>query len=276
MAISVESKALCRFINRFIHSCSSYVVKCFLYLLILVALGFNSLAWACPKLNSIPDFNCDSKIQITFLGDSLVSGVGDAENKNKGGYVLRVGKALPFATVVNLGKSGLRTQPLLSTVAKKLALKVNDPYKDSILASDIVVIDIGRNDAWLFGKPLDSYRNIKKTADLIRSKSIEMQGYAPIVVTAVLMLPNRGSQAPWVKELNAIILKNSTLAAPSDLRFDKVSKKLLNIDQIHPTAAGYKALAKSFKSYLLKKLVTRMELLREDLDNNGIYDLFEN
>jgi lysophospholipase L1-like esterase len=65
-----------------------------------------------------------------------------------------------------------------------------------------------------------------------------------------LLLPNRGSQGPWVKELNEIILESHTTAHPADLRFDQVSKRLLSPDSIHPTSKGYAAISKVFISYL--------------------------
>src|SRR5690606_39037339 len=102
-----------------------------------------------------------------------------------------------------------------------------------------VVLDLGRNDRWLFGPPIETFRNLKRAVTQIKKYTKDSAGLSPLIVTAVMMLPNRGSQGPWVKELNGYILRSNTLQDPSDLRFDLVSKRLLSKDQIHPTPQGY-------------------------------------
>ena len=75
--------------------------------------------------------------------------------------------------------------------------------------------------------------------------------------------------------LNALILKGHRPHAPANLRFDKVNKRLLSSDQIHPTSKGYAAPAKKFIRYLTVTLPPIMQALRPDADGNGITDLFE-
>jgi hypothetical protein len=89
------------------------------------------------------------------------------------------------------------------------------------------------------------------------------------------MSPNRGSQSPWVKELDNLILDSHEAESPADLRFDLVSKRLLQPDNIHPTSKGYAEMAKVFITYLLTKYPEHVSLLREDQDNDGLYDIFE-
>jgi hypothetical protein len=89
------------------------------------------------------------------------------------------------------------------------------------------------------------------------------------------MSPNRGSQSPWVKELDGLILKSHQVEFPADLRFDLVSKRLLQPDNIHPTSKGYVAMAKVFIAYLLNEYAEYVSLLREDQDSDGLYDMFE-
>ena len=89
------------------------------------------------------------------------------------------------------------------------------------------------------------------------------------------MYPNRGSQAPWVKELDALIVKSSTQSSPADLRFDAVSKKLLSGDQIHPTSKGYAAMAEVFTKYLKTVFPKHVAARRPDVDGDGLYDEFE-
>ena len=210
---------------------------------------FNSAqAQDCPSAHKVPDINCDGRVMVTVIGDSLVAGIGDTKNDNKGGYVLRASAKLKKIEFNSVGVPGLRTLELLKLLKQVFSAK------SELAKSDIVILDIGRNDRWLFGEPLATYRNLKRASAQIKKAGKKSQGKPPLVVTAVLMLPNRGSQGPWVKELNSIILKNSTKKDPGDLRFDLVSKRLLNSDQVHPTSQGYEQLSKTLVHYLSKTL----------------------
>lgn len=248
------------------------ILSCILILAMAVT-GRTSLA--CPAISGIPDFNCDEQLVVTVLGDSLVYGTGDAKNNGKGGYVLRAQRKLKNITVNNGGVPGQNTRQLLGDLVDVFNKDRDPELKANLISSDIVVLDLGRNDRWFFGLPAATVRNLKRIASLINKQVNKSEGASPLVVKAVLMLPNRGSQGPWVKELNTLILKGSSGRDPADLRFDLVSKRLLGGDQIHPTSAGYDKLAKTFVRYLTKALPPRMRKLRVDADNDGIYDLFE-
>lgn len=232
-------------------------------------------ASACPKVAGLPDFNCDGKVQVVVIGDSLVSGYGDTVNGNKGGYVLRTQASLPRASVKNFGVPGLNTVQLLLNLSKAFRGTSYRSLAAALVNSDVVVLDIGRNDRWFFGLPLQTARRIKRARSLIKSEVAERTGHAPLVVTAVLMLPNRGSQAPWVVDLNKLIEQSSSAQAPADLRFDAVSKRLLSSDQIHPTPLGYEALAAVFTTYLKNSYPLYARVLRRDRDRDGLYDDFE-
>ena len=235
-------------------------------------------SYACPKINNIPDFNCDQKLVVTVLGDSLGSGFGDTKNRNMGGYVLRAKKKFPNVTFINLSKKGLRTFELKSTIESAFnetdETKVNS-YKESLLKSDYVFLDLGRNDRWLFIEPNETLQNLTTISKTIKSEVKKLTGLSPLVITPALMLPNRGSQGPWVKALNALITKTNSLEKPADLRFDLVSKRLLASDQIHPTSKGYDELAKKFITYLRVKLSKKVQKLHPDTDTDGIADIFE-
>jgi lysophospholipase L1-like esterase len=255
----------------------SFVINKCSVLFGLVALGtIANVAFAqpCPDRNRIPDFNCDGSVQVLVLGDSLVSGFGDTVNDNSGGYVQRAQRKLREIGFMNRGVAGQRTFELIKD-ARDAFNGVNPPLRSAIESADIVVVDLGRNDRWLFGEPISTYRNLKRIRKIITQNVKKTFGYGPLVVNAVLMLPNRGSQGPWVKELNEYILRGNSLSTPSDLRFDLVSKRLLGFDQVHPTSEGYSALAKVFVQYLTKVLPERMRKLRPDADGNGVPDLLE-
>lgn len=240
-----------------------------------ISLLIPQLASACPAKNGIPDYNCDGKVLVTFLGDSLVYGIGDSKNKNKGGYVQRVAAKLPDVNVFGYGVPGQRTKELLNLLRDVFDKGKNPELLENILNADVIVLDIGRNDRWLFGQPSEAYRNIKRATTKIRASVEAIQGVSPLVIKAVIMLPNRGSQGPWVKELNSLIFKSNSEAYPADIRFDLVSKRLLSSDQIHPTSKGYDAITKSFLTYVKTKLSKKMTALRPDTDADGISDLYE-
>ena len=205
---------------------------------------------ACPDVGGLPDVNCDGVASVVVVGDSLVSGIGDTKNGGKGGYVLRAQAQFPEATFYRRGTPGLKTVPLLQRLTKAFASPTESTLAQELLNADLVVLDVGRNDRWLMGLPSATFRNLKKARELIEKSTLQQTGKSPLVVLAVLMLPNRGSQGPWVKELAGIIFASHSKAHPADLRFDKVSKRLLSPDNIHPTSKGYTAISKVFISYL--------------------------
>jgi len=247
---------------------------CTIAALVLVCVGAVD-AKACPLIDGLPDYNCDGKVQVVVVGDSLVSGIGDTKNANSGGYVVRTQKQFPSAAILSHGVPGLRTQVLLKRLRKALAAPATEQLGTDIVGADVVVLDVGRNDRWNFGLPEATLRNLKRARELIEASVESQVGYSPLVVTAVLMLPNRGSQGPWVKELNGLILQSHSEEAPADLRFDLVSKRLLASDNVHPTSKGYAAIAKVFGDYLMNEYRQHVVALREDLDADGLYDIFE-
>lgn len=242
------------------------------FLLLLTVCGS---ALACPTVGRLPDFNCDGNSVVVVIGDSLVYGVGDSINNNRGGYILRAQERLPLVEFVNQGVPGLRTLQMITRIRKAFANGSQSKLASSLLEADLIILDVGRNDRWLFGLPEAALRNIKRARQMITSE-VTKRGYpAPLVVTAVLMYPNRGSQGPWVKELNELIIKSANDQYPADLRFDQVSKRLLSPDNVHPTSKGYTAMAEVFFKYLLNNYKEHAIQLRADADNDGLYDIFE-
>jgi lysophospholipase L1-like esterase len=271
-------------INTHILNCSNiiYLIRqafkkgCASLLLINILLLFTSNCHACPLTAKYPDYNCDQKVELSVLGDSLVSGYGDSVNNNKGGYVLRTANKFKNFEINNFGVPGIRTRELLSDVIDAFARKQSHKsLYNALISSDVIVLDLGRNDRWLFGTPLETFRNLKRIRTLIQNKTAKISDVAPLLITAVLMLPNRGSQGPWVRELNQLILDSNTRSAPADLRFDLVSKRLLASDQIHPTSEGYEALFNTFSDYISNDLRQKIKALRADKDKDKVYDIFE-
>lgn len=238
------------------------------YILLLTLALFMSNAQAqstCAVANGVLDVNCDGVVRVIAVGDSVVYGIGDNANSDRGGYPLRASKRLPNVDVINAGEPGLKASSLLLRYSRAFKTSAGRQEYSDLLTSDIIVLDLGRNDRWAFGPPSSTYRDLTKLRQLIRNAAKVEFSNKPLVVIAVLMLPNRGAQGPWVKELNQIILAGTSLANPSDLRFDLLSKRNYNEDQIHPNARGYDDLARTFIKYLTKVLPPRIKKLNPDL-----------
>lgn len=251
----------------------------FLLIATLLLLNFivtnTAFAVECSSVYGISDYNCDGKVSLFFMGDSIVYGFGDEINKNKGGYILRLKKTLSRAEVNSYGVQGLRTAELLSTL--KLVFSTNEypDFKTHLLAADAIILDIARNDFWTWATPEASWKRIKLIRSLIIRKVKQATGLEPIVVISNLLLPNRTSQGAWVQSFNALALSESSDRFPSDIRLDKISKKLLSKDGLHPTSKGYKAVSNAMLDYAKTTLVSHMSINRPDLNLNNIPDLFE-
>ena len=207
----------------------------------------------CTTDENLPDRNCDGVVTVVALGDSFVTGFGDRKLRGNGGYVVRAQARLPTSTLKAHGVAGLRTGALLKRIRSAFNGSGYEDMLADILTADLVTIDIGRNDRWLFGPPQKAYRNLKRIQSLLANTVSELQGTSPVVTIAVLMLPNRGSQGPWVAELNEFIKASHSTSSPADLRFDRVSKRLLSSDNLHPSSKGYRALAKVYARYITRQ-----------------------
>ena len=228
--------------------------KPFLAAALLCLLPVQVLAQTCPDIQGFADLNCDFKLQITFVGDSIVTGFGDTENSNRGGYVLRLQQRFGEASIKSIAANGLKTTGLLELLADAFEKAKAPETLAILLESDVVILDVGRNDR-LVPKPVrDAYRSLQLVGSRIRRGVGKLAGFTPLVVTSVMMVPGRANLARFVRKLNAIILKGDTPDRPADLRFDKVSPDNLSQDKLHPSSKGYQALFKVAESYLIEQL----------------------
>jgi lysophospholipase L1-like esterase len=196
------------------------------------------------------DRNNDGQVTGVVIGDSFVAGVGDSARG--GGYVKRAGRLLRNVKLLKVGYKGIDSFELYENLESDL--KSRGSLSLILEKADFIILDVGRNDRWLFGEPLATYESIDSIRKLLRGRLSSVTGVAPVVVTAILMLPNRGSQGPWVLALNDILLEKSTRLYPADLRFDLVSKRLIGSDQLHPSPAGHIELANVLATYIKRKL----------------------
>lgn len=224
----------------------------------------------CTAIAKVPDYNCDSQVVVSVLGDSFVYGIGD-KAAPPAGYVARTARKLPGVTFHNLGTPGLKAKVLYRRILRVFKRAnaeflttgvITEETVNQLAESDYVVLDVGRNDRWYFAEPSVTQRYLQLIEEAIRDGVAKINGTEPLVIKAVMMLPNRGSQGPWVAALDDLILESSTEVSPADLRFDLVSKRLLQPDQLHPSPQGYAALAATFTKYLQNAVPKKVAALR--------------
>lgn len=200
-----------------------------------------------------------------------MAGVGDGV---AGGYVARIQKKMPNIVFNGVGKPGMEAVGLLRRLRRE-SLSASSSVWRGLEGADVVFIDIGRNDRWLFGEPQATARVLWRIRELIRRELLLRDGHSPLVVIGILMLPNRGSQGPWVKELNRILLSRHTKANPANLRFDLVNKALLTEDNLHPSPVGHEALSITLKRYIRRYVGRYSRGLFIDSDGDGLADSAE-
>jgi lysophospholipase L1-like esterase len=145
---------------------------------------------------------------------------------------------------------------------------------DALVASDLVVIDVGRNDEWSKSYA-ETAAALKRLRSEIEDDVSGITGHRPLVATAVLMITRTLKKGAWIAELNRYISASNSLSTPADLRFDAVPWQLCGPDRIHPTSKGYERLARTFKKYITQTYPKHVEGLRKDRDHDGLYDIFE-
>lgn len=232
-------------------------------------------AAACPLVAGLVDFNCDGKHRISAVGDSIVYGVGDEKNGNSGGYVLRLRRSFPSSQVFGFGYPGITTAKLLSYYKKQFK---RNPKSDEITklgTSDIVIIDVGRNDYFNRNSSTLTATTIKRLTEYLSTQLKKRFGTAPLFVVAVLPLTRRQIDLGFIKQVNMVMLRIRGSQLPAYLRFDTLKTTLLGPDRLHPTSAGYDVLAKIAAKYIKRDAQRRSKAARPDKDRDGIYDLFE-
>lgn len=244
-----------------------------LFYLVLAFCYLDQPAYAWPYSYKLLDLNGDCEVVGVVVGDSFSAGVGD--NPGDGGFVMRAARLLPRIELVRMGSPGLETSDLLQKIEKELKSNSATPFKRALEKADFVVLDLGRNDRWNFGEPEESARNMWRIQKALRKKISQLSGVPPVIITSILMLPNRGSQGPWVTKFNEIIASHNSSLFPADLRFDVVSKRLTGSDQLHPTPEGHAALAEVLVDYFRKTLPSYLHAAFVDADHDWLYDSIE-
>lgn len=241
---------------------------------LLSAIALSSVtAAACPRIGTLCDFNCDQELRIAVTGDSITRGVGGIPNG--GGYVTRMGQRLPRATVLNIGVPGITSKQLLRGFKKNLSSgRTGTTYQKS-RDTDVFIIAVGVNDYW--GKlPVENtVTNIRRLVAFIRSRVRGLSGVTPYVVVATVPPIKRDFQQPFVAELNARLLAESSNALPVKLRLDLLPSTIVSHDLLHPDAAGYEVMGDFVTKFIKTDVQKSLIKLRPDTDRDGVYDIFE-
>lgn len=239
----------------------------------LALAGIASFSSACPTIGGLIDYNCDKQIKIAITGDSIVRGIGDVDYESEG-YVERLRTSLPEATIENLGVAGITSSRLYRSFKKLL----QNPDGETSLKSkdaDLFIIEVGPNDYWQEENPALTVRNIYRLVKLLRSSIGTDVQTAPKFVIATLLPTKRAYQAPFIKQVNALLLARNSEKFSVKIRFDKVSANLLSEDGLHPAPEGYDAMELLVRRYIKRDLQRIYRKERKDADSDGVFDYFE-
>jgi len=231
-------------------------------------------AHACPLIRRLADFNCNQQLKIVVAGDSLVYGRGDLDNRDRGGWVKRLGPLLRVPAVQNLGVPGITTDVLYSRL-KKAFRNPNSSLRARAIDADVFIIAAGVNDFYDHGDPSLTARNLKRLVAMVRQELGRGDHVAPYVLLAKLTPTTRGFQRSFVENVNILLARFRSDALPSYLRFDTLDELEISYDGVHPRSTGYDALTEIAATYIKADGTTNMLALRPDADKDGIFDKFE-
>ena len=175
----------------------------------------------------------------------------------------------------SFGYPGITTAKLLTYYKKLFAKSPKSAQVTQLGTSDIIIIDVGRNDYFNRNSSTLTATTIKRLTTFLSTELAKRFGTAPLFVTTVLPLTRREIDIGFIKQVNMVLLKTRGKNFPAFLRFDTLDTNLLGPDGLHPTSAGYDVLAKIASDYIRGEAQTRSKSARPDGDNDGIYDIFE-
>lgn len=253
------------------------------FLLTFILILLANISVACPNVSNhqLIDVNCDGKLKISFFGDSVVRGTGDEVFDGLGGYPKRMNNFIPNIKAINLGVPGITTEQLLHRI-KRNEISSLFPLKKA-KNSDIVIIDVGRNDFWTRTiYPEGTWRNIRRIVTEVRLRLANEYGIQPHVFVARMFPvdpefePKRIIQKPFLDALNRLLRTRAGHRVPGYINFEQLQDIDLNIDGLHPTSLGYKMMAEFLSNFLVTEGNQYISATRPDTDGDGMYDLFEN
>ncbi|HEX8506957.1 MAG TPA: arylesterase [Hymenobacter sp.] len=173
------------------------------------------------------------KKRVVFFGNSLTAGYGVAAKSNLPSLIAqKIDSAGLGYQVVNAGISGETTAGGLARVGAALRQPV-----------DVFVLELGANDVFRFVPVPEIRRNLQGIIDAVRKKNPRTR-----IVIAGLQIP--GDFGPgYVTDFQAIYrelaTKNRAALIPYLLAGVGGVPELNQEDGIHPTAAGYRIVART-------------------------------
>lgn len=234
-----------------------------------------SSAGACPKIRGLIDFNCDRKIQIVGIGDSIVYGVGDEDYDGKGGYMTRLRSVFPKTNIYKEGFPGITVARLLGFYKTLFRRAPNNPLIKKIGNADILLIDVGRNDYFNRNPSSLTVDTLRIMTEYLTRKLKKKFKTVPLIVGAELIPSAREFDMDFINAINSSLFMKRSGSFPFYLRFDLLDPLLLGEDGIHPTSGGYAQMTEFAAEYIRDDAQVRSEAERIDRDNDGIYDIFE-
>jgi len=242
--------------------------------LLVLLLACPAAASACPLIDGLVDSNCDGILKIGFAGDSFVKGTGD-KSELGGGYVSRIALHYPNAVVVKYSQPGAESGLLLSRLMRRVPRMKSGPAEKNLYDSDILIIDVGRNDFWRDNNPATTIGNIARIVKYLTSELAKRGSTAPVIAVSTLAPTTRSIQAPFVSAVNALLTTSRKKTLPVYLRTDLIRSSLISPDGLHPNSLGYEAIAEIIKTYIDSRAQTRAISVCKDEDGDGVYDKFE-
>lgn len=239
--------------------------------LIIIALSVAPVA-ACPLIGGLVDYNCDERIKIVVTGDSIVAGVGDTRNGNRGGYVLRLEEYFPDAIISEVGVPGTTAGRLFSQYRRNIG---RPRLIKLIRRADLVIMDLGRNAYWTHHSVPKVMRNLKRLARFLSVEIEKLGNSAPKIFLGSQLPTTRGFETGFIGELNQGISLLRSKYFKKGPRFDRMPTSVIGPDGLHPTSQGYNRIAKMTAKFIRGQAQKVMKHDRKDRDLDGIYDMFE-
>lgn len=239
-----------------------------------------SLAFACPTIGGLVDYNCDQQIRIAVLGDSFVAGKGDTGKAGQKGYVTRV-EALPefqSATISAIGLSGYSSFEILIEVQRSLALSNPNRLKRNLTDLDLLIIDLGRNDFFVNIPASGTVKNLQSIVKVINQRLGHGAKLPPLIAIAKLASTSPSSrplQRKFISSVDSILSRSKSALLPVRIPFETLPTSQLSPDGLHPNPNGHGTLAKIAADYILGDAQQESLSKRPDSDGDGVYDIAE-
>lgn len=242
---------------------------------VLLAFSLPGISSACPRIDGLIDYNCDQKLKIVAVGDSVVAGIGDSRNGYKGGYVKRLKRDFPRADVAGMGFPGYSSGHLLQDFTAALNEPGTGKTKKTLENADLIIIDVGRNDYWDEKDAGLTVRNIVRLVKLFKEKLGTKLDTPPWVTIAYMLPTKRSFQWTFLIQINYYLSHLNPANFKVELNFNKIPVSALSWDGIHPSSKGYAEMEAMIRKYLKGQLQREEKRIRSDDDRDGVFDFFE-